>query len=246
MEVEARWTGFLGKIRTRFDEIRAETEQGCIALLAQCDDDPGPMTTAWTAMDQRMLGLQTKLSTTWEDKVGPLCEDAAQERRLERMGDELSAHMERQRERLRVDVYAQAARRIWARARQEQVGQIQCPQCGAPVEVPQTFQSINLPCSYCDGLVTFEPGGRIRAVQVHCVHPLAEDAAWSEWELRDDARQALNSARGEPAHLVKALELAEIAYWRAYLAARAQMVPALAEKLEADLEGKMRAFYLYR
>lgn len=240
---EERWSAFVGKVRGRFDQVAEETRQGCMALLVQCDDDPGAMTNAFTAMERRLMGLESKVQDTFDERVAPEVGGSLFDR-LDAIGRQAVATMERDRERLRIDVYAAAARRIWQRARAEQVDQVVCPQCSAAVPVPETFQSIHVRCGHCDGLVTFEPGSRLRAVQGYVVHPLAQEAAWDAWVAKEAAQNRLDGARGEPRALVEALEAAEIGYWRAYLTARARMMPNLARDLDKDLEGKMRQFYV--
>ena len=72
------------------------------------------------------------------------------------------------------------------------------------------------------------------------------EAAWPQWVARKDAERALARARGQPRPDMDAVEAAARGYWLTYLQARVRLMPALAETLDADLEGKMRAFYLYR
>lgn len=242
----ARWDAFLAKIEERYDQVMTEAYEGCLGLVEECDDDPGPMTIAWMAMNARAIDLEMKVSHTWSDKVSDLFYSAGIDGDPHfARGQALARKMERQREQTRVKLYADVARRIWGRAREHEVSEISCDQCAAPMPVPRTFQSINVACQHCGATNTFEPSPRVRAVTVHCVHPLCEEQCWDLWVAMKQAEDALNDARGEPPHLKKAWEEAQIAYWRAYLEAQARMLPHKAATLDKDLDGKMAAFYLY-
>jgi hypothetical protein len=76
-----------------------------------------------------------------------------------------------------------------------------------------------------------------------CVHPLCEEAAWQAWLALRQTESAWRAARPVTIHHLKAWERAQIAYWHAYLSARVRLLPDTAQAFDADLRGKMRAFY---
>lgn len=245
--VLTRWARFQQQLYQRFCEVLAEAEQGCAALLHQCDHDPGAMGNAWTAMHARAVDLGTRLHDTWNDEVQPrldeLDADISVEAHARTELDALADRMEIELEGTRLRVFADAARSLWARAQQEAPPSLHCTQCGSPIAVPATFQAVNVPCESCRALNTYEPGARIRMIEHFCVHPLCEEAAWDQWLAMRRAEQLLHASREETLALLQAYERAQITYWHTYLTARVAMLPDTAAAFEADLRGKMGQWY---
>ncbi len=212
-----RWRAFLGSVKSRHATVLEEAHEGCLALFEQSDSDFGPLTSAWTAMNIRAQNLESKIGDTWCDQVEPLLEAEGHEadalQGLEAEGIALAGELETHREHVRVDLYARAARRLHALARAEQASEVGCTQCGAPIEVPDTFVSLNLTCTRCGAVNTFEPGARVRAIASTVIPALLDEATLSEADARRAAEAALSNARGEPEQLVDALEQAHRVYW---------------------------------
>ena len=190
--------------------------------------------------------METKIADTWDDKVEPMMESAgmsddattAQAAR----GRSLAAALESRRERVRIDLYATAARQIWARALAERPAEVTCTQCGSLLDVPLTLVSINLTCPGCGAMTTFEPGMRARAVAHSAIPALLEEATLAQRAVLDRAQAALDASRNETPELVDDLELAQRAYWSQWLRLRNAWEGSGAEAFEADLEGRMRWF----
>jgi hypothetical protein len=241
----SRWSAFLASVEQRHAQILAEAREGCIQLFEACDDDLGPLTSAWHAMERRAMALQAKLQSTFDDKVEGLMEaegmsdGAVQAQR--RRGDTLADTLETERERTRVELYAEAGERIWARALAEHPGSVECPQCGAPAQAPVTTVSLNLPCAHCDAVVTFEPGARMRSVAHAAIPALVERRTWPERQAVVEAERALRDARGTPSPLVKALHDAHVAHLTRTLTLRSEMEGRPLD-LAHELQGRMRAF----
>jgi hypothetical protein len=242
-----RWDGFLQQIRTRLSAILQESIDGCRDLLESSDLDPIPMGNAWSAMERRAQELGTKIEETWSEQVEKKFDEAgappeivARERRK---GLELRRFMEMEIQRTHIHIYADTARRISERARQEMADGFKCKKCGAAVEVPTTFRAVNVTCPYCQAVSTFEPGTRVRLMEASCLHPLCQGRAWNEWVAMVHAEHALSDARGAPIALLVQYETAQIAYWRAYLTHRLSWLPDQAASFDKDLRGKMAHFY---
>ncbi len=245
-EVIARWEAFLSNVRARFEQIMEESRQGCAALFEQSGGDPIPLSNAWAGMNARALTLGSKVTDTFEASVDPALEAAGAsvdiiDRERER-GLALVSWMDRERERVRVEIFAGVGRRMWEEGLAEQQGSFACSQCGAGLRVPRTVRAVNLTCPHCSAVVTFEPGMRLRYA-ANYVHNLVEQDVWPLWLAWQDAEDALRAARGASLAQIQAVEDAQIAYWRAYLEARARWLPERAADLEADLRGKMRQWY---
>jgi hypothetical protein len=245
-EVIARWDGFLGKIKQRFEQIMEESRQGCAMLFDQTGGDPMPMTNAWTGMESRAQALEMKVSDTFNDSVEEAFDDVdAPGEVVDRERDKglaLVEWMERERERVRIEIFAGAGKKLWEQGLAEHGSGFNCTQCGGQLQIPHSVSAINVACPYCSATVTFEPGTRLR-MAAGFVHYLAEQDAWGEWNAWRDAQNALHDARNPTIDHFKALEHAQVTYWRKYLGAQASWLPEKQATLEADLRGKMRQWY---
>jgi hypothetical protein len=205
------------------------------------------MGNAWGAMERRAQELGTKIDETWSEQVEKKFDEAgappeivARERRK---GLELRRWLDMEIERTRIQIYTDAARTIADRARSEMADGFKCKKCGAAANVPTTFRAINVTCSFCSAVSTFEPGTRVRLMEASCLHSLCQGHAWNEWVAMRQVEHALADARGAPIALLVQYETAQIAYWRAYLSHRLSWLPDQAPSFEKDLRGKMAHFY---
>ena len=82
-------------------------------------------------------------------------------------------------------------------------------------------------------------------IQWFCAHALAEEAAFELWWPRVQAEAARQGARNCTLALIQAEEAATLAYWRRYHEVRAQVCPVYAQGIQADIKGKMDAFYRF-
>lgn len=244
--VTARWEGFLAQVRERYMQILQEARDGCPQLLVQADYDPMPMGNAWTAIEVRLEQLETKIDDTWSDQVESAFEEAGAPPHVvdheRRKGEALRDFMEVERERTRIGIFANAGRAFFERAVAETGRTFPCARCGAPLEVPFTFRALNVPCPHCTTVNGFEPGMRMRMGEM-CVHPLCEEASFSQWLASRQAENAWRAARPVTIAHLKGWERAQIAYLHAYLSARVRLLPDTAQAFDADLRGRMRYFY---
>jgi hypothetical protein len=204
------------------------------------------MTNAWTGMESRAKDLEMKVDETFNDSVEPAFDQAdapgAVVAREREKGRSLVEWMERERERVRIEIFAHVGRRMWEQGTAEQQPGFACTQCGGKLAVPHAVSSVNVTCPYCSAVVTFEPGTRLRMAAIY-VHYFAEQDAWAEWNAWQDAQKALHAERNPGIAHFKALESAQITYWRRYLEAQASWLPEKQAALDADLRGKMRQWY---
>ena len=244
--VTARWDGFLAQVRERFVQILGEARQGCPALLEQAGFDPIPMGNAWTAIEARLQQLETKVRDTWDDQVeSAFEEDGAPPHFVDQQrakGDALVDWFEVERERTRIQIFADAGRAVFQRAAAEVGRSFACVRCGAPLQVPFTFRALNVSCPHCATVNGYEPGTRMRMGEV-CVHPLCEEASLQQWLAMRQAESAWRAARPVTIGHLKAWERAQIGYWHAYLSTRVRLLPDTAPAFDADLRGRMRHFY---
>ncbi|PRQ03188.1 hypothetical protein [Enhygromyxa salina] len=242
--IDARWDGFLAKIRERFDELMRESTAGCAALLVQTGGDPTPVSNAWQGMRMRALDLSGKVSDSWNDKVQDMYHDAeaydqadAAWARAEALTDEIEIRLEQ----IETKIFADAIRSLLGMAATEQ-GQLRCSQCGAELQHAVTLQSIEVSCQHCGALVTIEPGPRARMAEAMS-HHLWREACWPQWLARYHADKAARHARSATLAQLQAWEQAEIEYLTGYLRERAKLLPNTAGELDKELRGRMHQFY---
>jgi hypothetical protein len=247
MAAHERWAAFLRQIAQRHDDIARETVESASAALELADLDPTPIGTALAAVDARLKDLEGKITDSWSAQVERAFEsegyDHAAITAARAEGDRVRHALEDRREALHHRVLADAARRIYAKALETQSNRL-CPRCGAALPIPPTFRAIDVKCAHCGALSSFEPGTLLRIAIASGAHALASESAQREWLAMRAAERAIRNVRPPcPLALLKAYELAQIAYWRAYVTARAQLEP---EMRDIGLEVRSRMDHWYR
>lgn len=246
-----RWDAFLKNITDRFQQIMQESRAGCAQLLADSDFDPLPMSNAWSAMERRAKDLGLKIEETWSGQVEPKFEEAGAPRPLmdqqRAKGDALRDWMELEVERVRIEIFVNAYQAIARRDAEEKASQgaVGCTQCGAPLQAPPTFRALNVTCSHCRTVNTYEPGMRVRMGEASCLHALCQAAAWNQYVAMTQAELGYKRARPTTLPHIQAWEAAQIAYHRAYLTKRLEFMPDQAPAFDKDLRGRMEHFYVY-
>ncbi|HEY1956782.1 MAG TPA: hypothetical protein VGH28_14280 [Polyangiaceae bacterium] len=243
---EARWTGFLQQIRERHAAVCAEAEEGTRAALAATEYDFIPISHAWMAVTDRLKELERRIIDTWIAKVESVFESEGVDRdtikRQRRRGEDLAFELENLREETEMRAYANGAREIHKRALATQA-EHKCRQCGAPLPIPVTYRAVNIPCPHCRTLCTFEPGTLARVAMASGSHGMAREAAHAEWLAMRNAERAIHDTRSPtPFALLKAYEQAQIAYWRKYIAMRAQLEPEL-QDLALEVRSRMQFWW---
>jgi hypothetical protein len=244
-EAVQRWDAFLAKLKQRYDETLAQAEEGCAMLLDLNALDPLPMTNAWSGVENQLRELSEKVEQAFSEKVEPALEEAeaweARDREREK-GLALRRAFERAELRAEIRVFGDAARKVFARAKENLSRTFRCTQCRAPLPVSDRFfRSCHVPCPHCNTVNTFLPGTEVMSVESFCVHRLAQartEALYLAWL---DAEEAMNRSDDAP-QAVAAAERALIAYTTAYLRARIEIVPEYEKDLEKDLAGRTAFF----
>jgi hypothetical protein len=231
MSALQRWEGFLKQIADRHASVCQEARDGAKEALAAADHDPTPVAHAWAAVTNRLIELERKIIDTWNEKVDDTFEAEGfdpKRRAAEReKGATLAWELENQRQAVEMGVFAWGAREMHAKALAQQPER-NCPHCGAPLNVPVSYRSLNLTCAHCRTVVTFEPGALARIAVAFGAHALAWEAAQAEWlGMRTTERRVRDTRPPVPLALLKDHERAQIAYWFKYMKARAHFEPEL-------------------
>ena len=249
MSATERWDAFLAQIEGRHRLVREEALAAAHATIASLPGaDVQPLTLAWGAVNSRLQELETRIIDTWHEKVEAAFEaegiDGVRTGAYDK-GDSLRFALENEREALQQRILADAARQIFARALAGRRDCF-CTACGAQLDVPLVFRAVSLQCGRCGAVGVFEPGELLRGVAAVGAHALAQEAAWGPWLAMREAERRWRQARSPcPLPLLKAHERAQIAYWRAYVAARAQLEPELGRDPVLEVRSRMEGWYQY-
>jgi len=226
-----RWDAFLKQIGERHAAICQEAVDGSLAALAECGHDFIPISHAWMAVTDRLKELERRIIDTWNEKVEDVFEaegvDRATQMRERRKGEDLAFELENKREEAELRTFAAGARELHQRALTTQPER-NCVHCGAPLAVPVTYRAVNINCSHCRSVCTFEPGTLARTAIASGSHAMAWEAAHPEWLAMRNAERAIRDVRSPtPIGHLKAYERAQIAYWFKYIGTRAHFEPEL-------------------
>lgn len=241
-----RWTAFLRQIEERHAALLEEAAAAVREALPSCNYDPLPIGTAWSTVDFRLRELERRIQDTWDDKVEKTFDDEnypvdVQMAALDR-GRDLAFELENRRVLREAGVFAAVARDLYAQSVATQK-EHRCPQCGAPLQVPLTYQAIDLRCSHCGALSLFEPGTLARNVVAFGSHALATEAAANEWlEMTKADRRARQARSPTPLALLKAYERAQITYWFRYITAKSRLEPVLSN-VPHEVRSRLEQWY---
>lgn len=250
MSALARWDGFLAQIEGRHRQVRDEALADGRAFIASVagGGDEGPLSDRLGAVKHRLADLERKIMDTWHAQVDdaitgeghPLAvRDAACAK-----GVALGHALEDAREELEIDLGAELARARYAAA-QARLAPVVCPGCGASYQAPYAFRQIEMTCG-CGATVRYDPDPLMRSAGALGTHPIPHQAARAEWRAMKAADRARRAARSPaPLALIVADEAAQIAYWRAYLAARAWFEPELGRDPAMEVKKRMEQWYVY-
>ncbi|WP_341836610.1 hypothetical protein WJU16_01750 [Chitinophaga pollutisoli] len=264
-DLTARWAGFLSKIDERFQETLSQAATILPQLLDYQQFDTVPFANAWSGIESQAKALIAKIEDTWQQSVSTSWETFRddEETRLADAGEALEPFQERfyqtyyaEQEKGRrvmrqlekdlrmyeVRTFAEAGKKLAAKARENLSADFRCTQCQAPLPVQEHFyRSYYQACHYCQCTNTFEPGSVARMVEHFAVDPMSEEQAleayWPYWEL---LQQWKDQGDDSPAVVTKdAVLQAYTTYIEVFLKARIQMIPVYQERYEADKNAKI-------
>jgi predicted RNA-binding Zn-ribbon protein involved in translation (DUF1610 family) len=249
MSALVRWDGFLAQIEGRHREVRAEAEATARAAVAQLatGGDYLPLSHQLSGVEHRLQELESKIIDTWHAKVddaicgeghGEAVRTAARDK-----GHALQHALEDEREELIIRVMAELARARY----QQAVAQHRpppCSACGVGLDAPVSFRAIELRCAACGSVTIWQPPELMVTAGAIGTHAISQEAATVEWRAMRAAERAMHAIRPpRPLAPVKQSELAQIAYWRKYLAGRAWFEPELGRDPAMEIRRRMQAWY---
>jgi hypothetical protein len=247
-ETLARWGAFLGKIRTRFGEIQAESDAGFEGLVGEDSPDPQTFSGAMSAIDLRVKELDQKIGDTFSEQVFPKLEGADIERGIE-MGEvahrELRESFARWSSAWNIRLYEKL--RPLAEAAYHRG--VHCPSCGAPAHAPVAHKMGTFPCGACRAAIQYFPDPLVSQYFLGAPHVYGEAANLEQRlgieRMRREAGERVRKGvwRPEPFASLRAWEDAERACWRTYFEAKFTMEGTPFDQIESWIESRMRWFY---
>ena len=254
-----RWSAFLAKIRTRIDEICAETEAGTRALIAQDPTSPQALKTAQQALNQRVENIRRKIEKVWSeeelDRV-KLSPDAAPVGAPESAYDEWHAterYLSETWTTCKVRCMAEFLRAMKPHVDAALAKPIPCVSCGAALTPSVRHTSETVTCAHCQTVNQCVPEPLVYAwfadaphnlgleqvlAQRYAVLRAGEDVAFG----REAAYRRTGERPPEPPESKRRREAMAREYYVAFAAAKSQVRPAPAEEQAAEVERSMAAF----
>lgn len=151
-----RWATFLGKVRSRLQEILEEARVGLEDIIATEVIDPGPVSAATNEVKGRLFALRDKIDPARQKLEAELSgEDEVQGRVLENeilQAIEVFEAQTQQKYRARLAELAQA---------ELKERKLTCSRCGAPLPEPEPavqHRVENVTCTHCHAVNTVRPG----------------------------------------------------------------------------------------
>ncbi len=253
-----KWQGFLVKVGARVDEAVAEADVGLDELIAAHSTDPGPLGAAFSALQARFRGLQTKVSEAWEKIDGEL--DAVRDDAegndaalLSRLWAQLSRSrrdwlfdLDLRYERLTIRKEADLARALYQQSERERGEPVNCHHCGAPLRVETWWQSSNVVCSSCKVVNSVSPGPGIAYFYGgNGAHALVRERSQDWVYAQLHAERAYKALRVPTEEDFQRYVGAVRAMYTAYYQTMAALNPAFSGDPNALIEAKMSHYAHY-
>ncbi len=199
-ELTLRWDNFLVKITSRSDELLEQANQGTDMFIPQLQFDTNAVGNAWTGIKNQIDELVEKLEEGWNkmdelfDKTG-CSENQTEEQRTKK--EETDIFINLQYERNKTLALAKAAKQVFSNINchinKNKIHQ--CTQCGSDLSINiYTFRSKNVKCESCGSVNTYEPDGKILALETWVVGALAEEYVINEKEKEFYAEEVISFA----------------------------------------------------
>lgn len=241
-----RWQGFLTQIHDRHTLVREEAAAAARDALRESGYDVTPIGVAWQGVNDRLMELERRIIDTWHEKVESAFEAEGYPRPAldieRRKGEDIAFILENARQSTEMHVFADGAREIHARAAAAQ-HERNCPTCTAPLDVPVVYRALNLRCTHCGAVATFEPGTLARTAIAFGAHALAWVSAETEWNaMRESERRVRERRPPVPLALLKTHEQTQLAYWFKYFTTKAEFEPALSD-VAREVRARMEWWY---
>ena len=251
-----RWDGFLAQIEGRHRQVIAEVEAEARTFIASVagGGDVAPLSRQLSAAQSRLQELEARIDDTWNstpDDYGRGKVEAAmfaeglgvpERDRAQAKGIATRRALEDAREELDARLYATLARQRFAHGLAARRG-LFCSGCGASLEAPIVARALQVSCA-CGTRTPFEPGELMRSAAAMGAHAVAQEAALPQWRAMRAAQHRHHDVRPPvPLAVIKDYERSQIAYWRAYLAARAQIEPEMGIDPQKELRARMEPYY---
>ncbi|MFO0561839.1 MAG: hypothetical protein U0269_27755 [Polyangiales bacterium] len=252
-----RWNGFVTKVTQRLTEIMAEADAGFAGMLADPALDTIAFGNAMTALDVRKKDLDQKLNSTFSEQLAlQLAMDPAAETQAQHTLSRALWWMEETWERYRTKKNLEMVQTLWTRLEKVWAKPVACVRCGSELQRTVFHKAESIPCRHCSTVNSVTPDPAVYNYFAAAPHMYAEAMALEhrfavenyKRKLHDDRQvrvHKLDDWREETIEELLQWEALERAYWTAYYAAQARIVPMSEDEQRTWVESRMRPLYEY-
>jgi hypothetical protein len=248
----SRWSAFVRSVMDRVDALCAETSTGARDLIARGETNPSVLLSALGAVDSRVDALRCKMADVWgeegfDDERGPAADRALAERRG------ADRHVSEAWARCKVRCMADLLRAAWPRVEAAMRVPVACTRCGGHLDLPVRCRAVTAACDYCGAANQCVPELAVSLWFHHAPSRLATEQVLEErlamlraaaeveaW--RDDEYRRTGERPAEPEASKRRREVMAEACFRAWIMAKARIVPISQAEQDEELEREMTAF----
>ncbi len=187
-ELIERWDTFLEKIKQRCKEMINQANQGTDMFVPQLQFDTNAVGNAWTGIKSQIYQLTEKMEEGWNkmDDLFDEAESSAEQTEEQRdKKQETKTYINWQYEKNKTLAIGKSAKQVLFNVKNHiNENKIHsCTQCGSPLNINiYTFMAKNIKCDSCGSVNTYEPDGKIIALESWVVEPLAKEHVLEEQE----------------------------------------------------------------
>jgi hypothetical protein len=239
----------------RVQQLLQEADTGCQQMLHSNPADPLALQNALQAITLQIKDLQTKMGTTWSERMLSQLMGSKDNREPIEQGlqhwESAWQWVHESWERLRTNWMAEAMRHLWPHVQQEMAQPHKCTRCGAPFEPGLKHRADSVTCKHCGTANSTQPGAKTGLFYSMGPDVWAEAATLDlrfeidrfrrQVELQARARQNAVGERGEePAESLERWESMERNYWTRYFGEKASLLPSPADEQKKMVESRMK------
>ena len=190
-----RWNGFLEKIKSRYYEVLEQAKGPMDEMFDTLEFNQMLIYNLLNGLKhQTVEQLTTKTEESWHKmstELGKVKQPSGGFAKTKQKHLDLLNWMKDDFERYSIKTYANAARKYEENVRKhiDENKLINCVQCGGelPIEV-YSFNALNVKCTSCGSVNTYEPDGRIRMLEGGVCHLADEYAMEEKLKAEDDIK----------------------------------------------------------
>lgn len=238
-EIIARWSGFLKKVSSRFDEIMEEADGGFDQIIAMDVVDAASMSGALTAFRSRIIALTKKVTDAQTKLTFQAPSNMLDE--LNAQGENLIFDIETRMNEIMIVKRAKAAAELWLIAESEMNLPRKCNNCSGILTVPIQHAASSPTCPFCATVNQVQPSAAVTAYYYgDGIAAQCEKEALEKWHIMNAEEFRYENIR-TPCEKDKQQYLSATEdFWTSYYTNYANLHPSWTmEQVPKEVKGKM-------